>query len=112
MNKDNVNQILDALAARLGTPAAHLWAVLMRQAQVEFWTQAVETALLWLLLIVAVRFVKARWVEWDELQVIAPIFVGILGLVTLIASAVAIEKVGYLINPEYYALREVLGAFK
>ncbi len=112
MNKDNVNQILDALAARLGTPAAHLWAVLVRQAAIEFWTQAGLTLFAWALVLVGLRYTRSRWEDWDDFQPIVLVIGGAAVAATIIATIVTIQYVGYLLNPEYYALREVLGALK
>jgi hypothetical protein len=113
MNKDNVNQILDALSARLGTPAAHLWAVLVRQAAVEFWTNTAIAVVLAMAFTFYTRWVvRHEWDSYSDSEMFAKVGVAVLGGFTLIGICIAVSQVGYLVNPEYYALRTVLGAFK
>lgn len=124
MNKDTVNQVLDALAARLAVPVSHLWAVLVRQAAVEFWTGIGAALLAWVVLGVAVRIALTVWRKDAESRkgemysmesgwcIVWGIAAGLTAVLAIALTFVAISDVGYLVNPEYYALAKVLGAFK
>lgn len=118
MNKDNVNAVLDALAARLSVPATHLWQVLLRQAAVEFWVSLIGS-----LLALAVLSVFVYWAAkigrreggWEEgsIEKILVFACGTASLVVFIASLVTTwGSVAGLMNPEYYALKEIFGALK
>lgn len=49
MQQQNVNEVIDHIAAKLSVPVAHLWDVLTRQAQVEAWA-AIAWAMFWTVL--------------------------------------------------------------
>jgi len=106
-------EMLEALAEKLGTTLEHLWEVLLLQAKVE----AVEAGLvfltgasvglygLWLVN-------KARDVKDNDDQAIRWFLGGALALIGLIPAFGNLLKLPtLLINPEYWALREVLRLF-
>jgi hypothetical protein len=117
---------LDALAAKLGTTSDHLWAILIRQAKIV----AIEDAL-WILMAIAFSVLlgkAALWVtrtekanekqEWNQRSPIAwdygPVifFSGIAGVACLILDVLAFvslfELPTLLLNPEYWALTQIL----
>lgn len=106
MNAENVGAILDALGARFGATGAHLWAVLQRQAFVEFFTSLI-------LLPVAV-FLWVLWSRWPKKE--GPyadnfdrsMAAVLLGLATLLLLCAIVGTAQGALNPEYYALHEVL----
>lgn len=110
MNAQNIGQILDAIAARFSVPAAHLWAILVRQAYVEAFTSfvgflvvSVVTALLWR---------KGVRVHAEDSYAAEPWFVGAMcvSLVCAIFFIMLVIDVSHALNPEYYALMKVLDA--
>lgn len=138
MNKDTVNQILDALASRFAVPASHLWDVLVRQARIEFW-QGAGTALLALLAAFGMSVVAGRATanarayliqrlgdaidrEYgaraltdrspEPAEICAWLATSGLALFGAILTAITLASIGDLLNPEYHALKEILGAFK
>lgn len=113
MNAENVDQILGVLAERFGTTASHLWDVLIRQAYIE-----AASGVAWFVFALVVTFwvIRHRDDEWASDDMMGPsiamIFVGVSTLVFLITGAGAfISGVEAALNPEYFALKEVLSAF-
>ena len=119
MNAKTVEEILTVLAAKFGTTAAHLWDVLVRQAYVEG-----ALAVFWVVVSVViiynatVRFPRAlaalKGAEYDEEppHIAALVLWGALALIFTIVGGVNIDvAVTSLGNPEYAALKLVLGAF-
>lgn len=112
MNADNVNQILDALAARFGSTGAHLWLVLQRQAYVEFYV-----ALAWCALAIGIcaaiwRKSVASWKDpLDEESSVVFAVGGVLCMVGLVVATIGLfVALPGVLNPEYFALREILRA--
>lgn len=115
MNQE-ILQRLDALAAKLGVTATHLWAVLVRQAYVEFATSVAFAVIIAIATYGFVRVVRHGIAqEWyDDYDGLPQIFTGIVGIVLgvcwLVALVGVVQGIGYLINPEYFALHEVIKA--
>ena len=117
MNAQNVGEILDALAVRFGSTGAHLWEVLVAQTRVE----VALAVLAWLF--VGLVALGVRWVNgWvargetkhginmrDGAQVPGLIAFGVGCVAATVQSFIAASAV---LNPEYYALMKVLGAFQ
>jgi hypothetical protein len=125
VNAKNVNDILDALAARFGTTATHLWTILIRQVYIQGITAIVGEAILlagFLVLIGRWRVYQRRVIA-DEIKagygrpscdlgdypswVLAFVVVGVANVVVLTLA------IGYgvqMLNPEYGALTMVLSA--
>lgn len=68
----NAQQIIQTLAAELKVPAEYLWAVLVRQARVEFFQSlawfAVVVALWVAVAVVARRIMRSAREEWTEYE--------------------------------------------
>ena len=125
MSDQMVQQVLarlDALAAKLGTTAQYLWGVLLRQAQVEAWTD-LAIAIIFIVVGIAasVGLVKAIKVWKSEPErgylsdttenVCIAFFIGypIVMIVSLWVSLYQIiEAAQILINPAYWALQHLL----
>jgi hypothetical protein len=113
MQKELLNRI-DALAANLGVTAEHIWRVLIQQAQVE----AVRCILIVVVAVLcgAVLYwrVKASIEDdWDSELMIASVMV--FAIATAVLSVLALialtELPTLLLNPEYWALRQVARFF-
>lgn len=107
---------INTLAQHLAVPAQMLWATLLRQAYIEGAQRLVFLALLvpaiWLLnkwrLSILAQKSYADDGEW-----IAFGFASIGAAIALLFAIVnAINGVGYLFNPQYFALQEILDALK
>ena len=122
-NPEAVQTAIDALAAKLSVPAAHLYGVLTMQAKVE----AVK-AIAWVPLIAVAWFAWWKVLSWarknydeadnnySEWGMIATV-IGLTGAVALLVATAQVaillaDGVGYLVNPEFYAVRQILGALK
>lgn len=110
---------LDALAAKLGVAASHLWAVLVRQAYVEAAGTALFVAMIVALTYVAVRvFRYGRAKEWysgfDNESACIGTAVACLGLGVcwVIALVQIVCSAQNILNPEYFALSKILEAVK
>lgn len=121
MNKQNVSDILDLLASKFGTTAAHLWEVLIRQVYIE---AAASCALAIALTIPAIIMARKcyRWwtvieerkdgsraTTWadrnDGLAITGSIITAILAAFAIICIIGAIMDLTQLANPEYGALK-------
>lgn len=106
---------LDALAAKLNVTATHLWEVLTRQAYAE----AAGTGLFVAFVVACAIAYRILWrrcapekdYSWDEGSLFA---VGFGGVALLVMATIAVigmaSSIGYIVNPEYFALSQVLGA--
>src|ERR1017187_7037314 len=104
---------LDVLAQKMGTTIDHLWQVLVRQAYIEAYL-----AIFWIIISAVIITVSCRYilksVEMDEEDPISAgrvtisITLGVLAVILFIVACCNVFSIGYLFNPEYYAL----GQFK
>lgn len=107
---EQVMQRIDALAAKLGVVGEHLWEVLVRQAYITGATNLFHAA--FVAVVVAAYF---KWVvpwanaggHYDERWIGAGLAGAALTVWTIIAFLLALDGVGYILNPEYFALRKV-----
>ena len=117
MQQGNVAvQVIDALAAKLAVPASQLWAVLIRQVPVE-----VGKDVVWLLVCaVAIygcirvwRFLAAAGTyRYDEAKMGMVLVSVVVAIAVTLSLYSAITDIGYLFNPQYFALNEILSALK
>jgi hypothetical protein len=118
MNKETLD-LLHQLAAKLGTTADHLWAILVRQAFVSGCTDLLFY-MFTLAIVCATAKKTKRWTaamkEADE-EPVALFYAGtisaswVLSLVFIIVSVVSIQDtVAAFVNPEYWALKQILSA--
>ncbi len=115
-----LDKALAALAAKLGTTAQHIWAVLIRQARVEIAIDAI-------FLILSILIFSA-WFRWLRTYLkrnesdffdgspaeVFPLIVCGIGCLILFGFCVAclFELPTLLLNPEYWALQQIMGAMK
>lgn len=119
---DKTLDLLTRLADKFGTTAEHLWGVLVKQAKIAAVLDFASTAILIVILIAAVRFVKSkttkrtpdnygrRTSEWDEDgAIIAWVVTVIAGLMTCAAIYANLSNgITAAFNPEYWALKQIL----
>jgi len=112
MNTNDLNQILDALAARFGTTAAHLWNVLLRQVYID----AASSLLQWVAMGVAWTWTVQRFrrvlhddPEWYRDGTVGFCVLTIMvTLLFLIITGLTVDNVAQCFNPEYGALKLIL----
>jgi hypothetical protein len=120
--QEKLTQYIEVLAQKLGVAAEHLYGVLVRQAKVE----GIIGLILYGVLIPALLFVSYKVVsmaikKWDDIYEADLEMPTILGIIFLLAITVIITicgfmdipgDIGRLINPEYYAIKELLDVIK
>jgi small-conductance mechanosensitive channel len=117
---DKVTQYIDALAAKLGVAAEHVYGVLVRQQVAEGIVDIVVGTLVLAVLIFAL-IVLIKKVELphivDEFDLLGYVFVAAISLLIIgLPGGYAVSEISdgikHVINPEYYAIREILDAVK
>ncbi len=113
--QSQIGRLLAELAEQLGVAVEVMWAALIKQAYVEF--------VIW---IVGILFTAALWVATKKLHAAVEkgyespsageLMVAITGVIAL-ALSIGLIAAGYdaitgLLNPEYWALKEILSALK
>ena len=116
MNEQTI-QALNALAAKLSTTAEYLWGVLVKQAPIEGALDLAVMAAWAIALICLARYVykntageDPHWTD-DVVRTFAWAGVGLaVLLVTIICGSNFTSAVSAIINPEYWALKQLLAA--
>ena len=116
MNPETVNTIINALAEKLGTVPSELWEVLLRQAKVS----AVNDIFYLVVMILLSVYIYINYKQWvkdlksPDTEIIAGIKLGIAGVffVTFFVTLpfVLSDITVALLNPEYWALEQLLRA--
>lgn len=101
---------LDALAAKLGVAAEHIYAVYVAQANIEAITRLVGLVVILLVAPIVFRLRKRLPEDWtDEPHYIIPVICGgaaLLGIIIGVAIHV-VEIPTLLYNPEFWALKQI-----
>ncbi len=109
-----VSEVLDVLAEKFGTTAAHLWEVLVRQAYVEGGLGVLAALFFSILSAYALKVLLPRAIAANEKARWPDAFTqGLVYGAALLSGLVAfacVLKIGYFLNPEYFALQEILKA--
>jgi hypothetical protein len=109
---DSTQQLIRELAEKLGTTAEHLWGVLVRQAPISGTLGLLGiAALLGFVYIAWKRLTKIDFTKWDHDLAKGTMYGGLL-IATVIALLslllLAPLYVAGILNPEYWALRQIL----
>lgn len=111
---DEILKRLDALASKLGITVAYLWGVLVKQARVEA-IQDVGIVAIWVVL-TGLSFWAARWIYKDETEKDCGGLIVFLGCVCLGSLALTLyfvfAAITEVMNPEYWALKQVVTIMK
>jgi ABC-type polysaccharide/polyol phosphate export permease len=117
---EKVTEYIDAIAAKLGVAAEHVYGVLVRQQVAEGITDIVTGVIILVLVITGAlifsKKIKVRFIE-DEFDAFILFIGGLLFLVLFVAPiGYSIENISdgikHIVNPEYYAIKEILRAIK
>lgn len=113
--------LLGKLAAKLGTTSEYLWGVLLKQAPIQAWIMAAEYALT-IIVIAAIWKCRKPIGEWlknaadgdaEPVVVIGGIVFVVVAIIWLIACVFCFpEMVTGFLNPEYWALKEILSSVR
>jgi TRAP-type C4-dicarboxylate transport system permease small subunit len=121
---DELTQLLQQLAGQLGTTVEFLWGVMVRQARVEAIYNIVSlciTTILWIASYWYIKWTCNVWRKWTEIDKIPEederylhlVIVGffgyvILAVITFVLIVHTKQTVTQLLNPEYWALKQIL----
>ena len=111
-----ITPLLEELAKKIGTTTEYLWTALIRQAPINSVINIVEWIIMAFVTWLAWKGFKKAWKKaekenWDEFWVICPLFVGIAFLILWIVALFSISStITGFVNPEYWALKEILNA--
>lgn len=121
---EQTTKLIEALAAKLGTTAEHLWGVLIRQAPISATIDMVSVALFAVLLVCAWRL-RARcirdekdknygaWADDSPASIVSATVLGITSVALPLVLMVTIsDSLAGFFNPEYWALKQVLSIGK
>lgn len=114
---DEVLKRIDALAAKLNVTAAELWKVLVKQARIEgiewicwsaFW-MIVSISMLKLTFRLDEYCKKPGNADWDGVQTVP----AVIGVITFLSSLGCLAGTpGQFLNPEYWALKQIMDKLK
>lgn len=105
-----VLQRVDVLAAKLGVAGEHVWAVLVRQAHLEVLFNLAVAVACGYALRKLILFVRAHTNDDDlPVAVLGALGIAIVGMFFLAALGYALTAA---LNPEYWALQQILEALK
>jgi hypothetical protein len=107
---------LDALAAKLGVASGQLWEILIRQARLDAINDIVwglvQVAAIWFLVRLGYRKIKADPHGWDD-WIMAYILGGLACFMMSVFAVINLSGAPIqLINPQYWAFRQITGALK
>lgn len=110
-----VEQVLNVLAEKFGATGEHLWNVLVKQQYVDFFVWAIPAILLTISTIIFAIYLckKKAWsvggfIYENDFEDLFGVIFAFLGLLCFIAIIISFITFGGLINPEYYALKEIM----
>jgi len=112
----NTKELLEQLAAKMGTTSQYLWSILLKQAPIDATISLIQiifTLLLgYALFKLHVKFNESEAYDNDATWII----MGCLVIIYLIFLCIAIACISFVVNgyfnPEYWALNRVLDACK
>ena len=106
--------LIQNLAAKLGTTTEYLWSVLIKQAPINAATDVLQYIAAGFLAYFYYKWATSDKRDYDEFgQMFAALGVGLPLLIILIAIFFCFPNtITALVNPEYWALKEILSAVK
>ena len=120
---ETTDKLIRDLAEKLGTTADHLWGVLCRQAAISGVTNLLVIGVWSILLVCAFKFVRRKTLtppeteserypsaDWEgEGGAIAWVILGAATIITVLIVGCNLEYIiGSLLNPEYWALKQIV----
>lgn len=123
---EQTTQLIEKLAEQLGTTSEYLWGVLISQAPISALKSLILIGLTIVFTFMVWKIHKGfmrntddehiNYTYYDEYEPVAHILVGGLGVFALIMFGLSIEAGGNaitaLLNPEYWALQQILESVK
>lgn len=115
---EQTTQLIEQLAQKLGTTTEYLWGILIKQAPVSATIDLIYFIIIIILCVLFWRihryFCKTdKYSDYEDLLIIPMVFIGSFILILAAMSFFSLgDIITAFINPEYWALDEVLDAMK
>lgn len=122
---EQIEKLIRELSDKLGVTADHLWSVLVRQAAITGWIDAAVCVAWCVMLVMAFKLVsrktkeppatpeerypRAEW-EGDGKGIAWIILVAAMAATALVIGTNLSNIVGAICNPEYWALKQIIGS--
>jgi hypothetical protein len=109
-----VSEVLDVLAQKFGSTVEHLWGILIKQAYVEG-----IISLVWVIISIIVGTISIKYIikffkeeddGWEGM--LFAICFGLIALSALVFCLNINDTIRALVNPEFYAIKEIFGQLK
>lgn len=113
--KEDLTLLLQQLAEKIGTTTEMLWGVLLKQAAIDGILGAIFIVASVVISIVLITLLKRKLMdeEYEFLDESLDIVCVLVPVILIVVSAVLTRDViACFVNPEYYALKEILNALK
>lgn len=111
---EKMTTLLQELAVKLGTTAEHLWGVLLKQAPISGIVDLILILCFVSAWVTVFNIVQKNYRNWEDVQKFAAWLVG--GVISIyIVTFVLFKTEGIVtafLNPEYWALSEILSKLK
>jgi len=116
-----LTQLLEGLAEKLGTTTKYLWEVLIKQARIDFISTTIQYLLLAIAVFVWINLFRYclknhKKIYEDDKEMVWGISLGITSVILFILTMIAFFYINtYLasiLNPEYWALQQILYTVK
>jgi len=114
---DQITKLLEQLAIKLGTTVEYLWGVLIKQAHVNAIVNLTFVGVSGLVIVIGLMFIPKiikldnEKRTWDEMSIrnTTWIIYGIVNTILLLILVMClVPAITQLLNPEYWALQEIL----
>lgn len=103
---------LDALAAKLGVAAGQMWDILVRQSWLVSGIMQTAVGAAFVIMAIVGLYFMGTTDDWQEPKPrsVSGVVLAFFGF--LFAAILLSQGIPHLINPEYYALKDILGAVR
>lgn len=120
-------ELLQQLAAKMGTTVEYLWSIMVKQAYITVVTDIICYILVGAFVFAVYKYVPKIWAKGDETKrskgntydepelkyyITCIALVAASSILSLISLISIPATVGILLNPEYWALKQILGIFQ
>jgi hypothetical protein len=119
---DNTVILLEQLANKLGTTSEYLWSILLKQAYISAITDLIFVIVIWLsgIILLSLHLYFSGYKRdnslYDDYEDFLPMIMIVAALIWTVLFVVSIIIISSIvtafINPEYWALKQILNAIK
>lgn len=113
---EKATEYIESLASSLGVAAEHVYGILVKQQYVTGIADAIFAVIF--AIVVTICYKVGKWLatsemayrkDWEWLTFI-PVLIGVFAIVFMCVSLYS--AIGHLVNPEYYAIKEIMDVLK